>query len=115
VMGYVGIAVISLAIALDVWAALTFRRHAANIMPHRAASTLIESGPFALSRNPIYLANVMLTLGVGLALDSRWFLLGAAALILVLQRFAIMREEAHMATLFGQAWQEYTLRVRRWI
>ena len=42
------------------------------------------SGPFAHSRNPIYLANVMLTVGFGFALGSRWFLLGAVVLFFLL-------------------------------
>ena len=106
---------ISGAVLLDIWAFLTFRKHNANIMPHRAATKLLMSGPFQHSRNPIYLANVMLTAGFGFALGSRWFLFGAAALILLLQELAIKREEKHMAAIFGAQWADYTKSVRRWI
>ncbi len=115
IMPPTGYLIAGLAIALDVWTFLTFARNRANIMPNRAATTLLTSGPFSFSRNPIYLANVMLVLGVGFILGSRWFLLGAALLFLLLQQLAIKREEAHMAARFPQDWQEYTLRVRRWI
>ena len=54
-----GWAIIIAAIAIDVWAMLTFRRHEANIMPHKSATNLIMDGPIAHSRNPIYQANVM--------------------------------------------------------
>jgi len=106
---------IACAIALDIWAFLTFRANNANMMPHKAASQLLMSGPFAHSRNPIYLANVLLVAGAGFALGSRWFLLGAAVLFLLLQELAIKREEKHMAANFGAQWADYTKSVRRWI
>ena len=106
---------IACAIALDVWAFLTFRKFNANIMPNRPATKLLMNGPFAHSRNPIYLANVALTAGVGFALGSRWFLLGAAVLYFLLVELAIKREEKHMATKFGAQWTDYTKSVRRWI
>ncbi|MEL6504360.1 MAG: isoprenylcysteine carboxylmethyltransferase family protein [Pseudomonadota bacterium] len=109
-----GLLIVS-AIAIDVWTLLTFRKHRANIMPHRAATTLITTGPFAHSRNPIYLANVMLVTGFGFALGSRWFLFGAVALFFLLQQLAIVREEKHMAANFGGQWKDYTKLVRRWV
>jgi len=103
------------AIALDIWAFTTFSKHRANVMPHRGATKLLTGGPFSLSRNPIYLANIMLVTAVGFILASRWFLFGAALLFVLLHYLAIRREEKHMAAKFPVEWQEYTLRVRRWI
>ncbi|MDD9909268.1 MAG: isoprenylcysteine carboxylmethyltransferase family protein [Ahrensia sp.] len=110
-----GVLLIVCAIALDVWAFITFRRFNANIMPHRPATKLLMSGPYAHSRNPIYLANVALVTGLGFALGSRWFLLGAAVLFVLLQELAIKREERHMEAKFGDGWRDYTKSVRRWI
>ncbi|MEM1040444.1 MAG: isoprenylcysteine carboxylmethyltransferase family protein [Pseudomonadota bacterium] len=113
-MRYTGVLLIVVAIAVDVWALMTFRRHGANIMPHRAATALIMDGPFAHSRNPIYLANVLLVAGFGFALGSRWFFIGALVLFFLLQELAIKREERHMEEKFGAAWRDYTKAVRRW-
>ena len=110
-----GMMIIVLAVMLDIWTFLTFKKHGANILPNRAASSLIASGPFAHSRNPIYLANVMLVAGFGFALGSRWFLLGGAVLFFLLGELAIKREEKHMAANFPLEWEAYSLRVRRWI
>ncbi|MEL6751314.1 MAG: isoprenylcysteine carboxylmethyltransferase family protein [Pseudomonadota bacterium] len=112
---YAGLILGAIAIGIDVWALLTFRRHRANIRPDRPATALITDGPFAFSRNPIYLANVLLTAGLGLALNNRWMLLGAALLWFALLDLCIKREEEHMAAKFGAAWQKYTLKVRRWL
>lgn len=103
------------ALAIDAWALMTFRRHRANIMPHRPATALIMDGPFAHSRNPIYLANIMLTAGLGFAIGSRWFLLGAAVLFFMLTEWAVKREERHLAAAFPQLWRDYSAAVRRWI
>ncbi|MEM8750504.1 MAG: isoprenylcysteine carboxylmethyltransferase family protein [Pseudomonadota bacterium] len=110
-----GLLLIVVAIAIDVWALRTFRRHNANIMPHKAASQILMDGPFAHSRNPIYFANVMLTVGAGFLLGSRWFLIGAAVLFVLLSEFAVKREERHMAALFKDQWDDYCKSVRRWV
>lgn len=112
---YLGIALVAAGIALDVWAFITFRRHHANIRPDRAATALIMDGPFAYSRNPIYLANVLLVAGIGFATDNRWMLLGGAVLYILLQELAIKREEKHMEAQFGARWSDYTNAVRRWV
>lgn len=114
-MRWTGALLIVAAISIDVWALVTFRKHHANIMPHRAATSLITTGPFAHSRNPIYLANVILVTGFAFALGSRWFLFGAVALFFLLQQLAIVREERHMAANFPETWPDYQRLVRRWI
>ncbi len=110
-----GYIVIVLALLIDVWAIVTFRRNNANMMPHKAASQLLLTGPFAYSRNPIYFANVLLTVGFAYALGSRWFLLGALVLFVLLSEMAIKREERHMEENFGDHWRDYCKAVRRWI
>ena len=110
-----GILLIVVAIALDIWAFMTFRKHAANMAPHRAATMLLTTGPFAHSRNPIYLGNVLLVAGLGFALGSRWFIFGAVALFFLLGELVIKREEKHLEANFPQAWADYQKLVRRWI
>ena len=115
VLTWLGLSLTVAAIGIDIWAFATFRRHGANIRPDRAATALITDGPFAWSRNPIYLANVMLTAGIGLAADNMWVVLGAALLCFALWDLAISREEAHMAAKFPDQWPRYTALVRRWL
>ena len=64
---HVGEAMILAGLALDLWAMATMWRAKANILPHRAATALVTHGPFAFSRNPIYLGNTILLLGAGLS------------------------------------------------
>ncbi len=110
-----GLFLLVCAIALDVWAYTVFRKHNANMLPHKAATDLLMNGPFAHSRNPIYVANVMLTVGFGFLLGSRWYLIGGAVLFFLLGELAIKREEKHMEALFGDRWRDYCKSVRRWV
>ncbi|KPF71645.1 hypothetical protein IP69_05630 [Bosea sp. AAP35] len=99
----------------DIFAMVTMARARANILPHRAATALVESGPFAISRNPIYFGNTTMMVGAGLAFGNLWLIVtGLIAAVLVL-KLAIEREERHLEALFGPAWIAYRARVRRWI
>ncbi len=110
-----GICLACAAIALDVTAALAFRHHRTTILPHRGASSLITDGPFAKSRNPIYLANTLLVWGAGLLFGIGWLVLAGLAGAVLTQKLAIAREERHLAARFGPAWEDYRARTPRWL
>lgn len=102
-------------IILDLAAILTLKRHRTAVRPDRAAVSLVTSGPYALSRNPIYLGNTLALLGAALLLDLPWLAILVVPATVLVQRLAIEREEAHLAARFGQDWQAHAKRVRRWI
>jgi protein-S-isoprenylcysteine O-methyltransferase Ste14 len=110
-----GLCLACAALALDVTAALAFRRHRTTILPHRGASALVTDGPFAKSRNPIYLANTLLVSGLGLLFGVGWLVLAALAAAGLTQKLAIAREERHLAARFGPAWEDYAARTPRWL
>lgn len=112
---FIGLGVIASALALDVWASLTFRRAKTTILPHRGSEALVTGGPFNYSRNPIYLGNLLILGGVGLLLGSIWHIALVAPLGYAITRFAIVREEAHLKAKFPHEWAAYTSKVRRWI
>ena len=58
-----GTVLIVLGLANDVWCALTLSRHNTTILPHRAVTALVTSGPYRHSRNPIYVSELVMTLG----------------------------------------------------
>jgi protein-S-isoprenylcysteine O-methyltransferase Ste14 len=111
----IGAAAMVAGIALDVSAMVTMHRHHANIQPHRAATALVTAGPFALSRNPIYLGNTLLIAGAGLAFQALWLVPMAILGAWLVSRLAIRREEAHLAARFGGAWAVYAQRTPRWL
>jgi protein-S-isoprenylcysteine O-methyltransferase Ste14 len=104
-----------LGVALIGWAFLAFRSHKTTVLPHQRADALIASGPFAWSRNPIYLGEAVILTGLALYHGSLWHALAIPVFMLVLTKLAIEREEAHLAARFGDAWAAYRARVRRWL
>lgn len=110
-----GVGLLGVGLALDLWAMAEMRQRRANILPHRSATALVTSGPFAFSRNPIYLGNTIVLLGLAGVLGNSWLIVAAPAAALAVERLAIRREEAHLAALFGEDWLRYRGRVSRWL
>ena len=111
----VGAAVMLVGLALDGSAMLSMRRQHANMMPHRAATALVTSWPFSVSRNPIYLGNTLMLAGAAPAFANPWFAAAAALTARTVTKLAIEREEHHLAASFGAAWRSYAERVPRWL
>ncbi len=109
-----GILLAAIAFSIELSTILAFRKHKTTIMPHRAASRLITTGPFAWSRNPIYFANTMLLTGAGLVFAIGWLVLTAPCAAALTYVLAIRREEAHLAASFGKDWENYAARTARW-
>jgi protein-S-isoprenylcysteine O-methyltransferase Ste14 len=101
--------------ALMLWAALTIWRHRTTVNPYWGASALVTDGPFAFSRNPIYLADIWVYCGVTLLFGSLWPLVLAPLVWAIMRYGVIAHEEAHLRARFDAAYCEYCVRVRRWI
>ncbi|MEM9026768.1 MAG: isoprenylcysteine carboxylmethyltransferase family protein [Pseudomonadota bacterium] len=102
-------------IALMIWAFITFRRHRTTVMPHEGATTLITDGPFRRFRNPIYLADVMIMLGLAELTKNIWFVIAAAAFVPLVTWLAILPEERHLRARFGKDFEDFRAKTRRWI
>lgn len=104
------------AVVAIVYSALkAFRRAGTSVSPVKASSHLIASGPFAFTRNPLYLSNTLLMIGIGLIVGGLWFLALAIVAAFATQKLAIEPEERHLEARFGKAYRDYRKKVRRWI
>tara|TARA_R110002095_G_scaffold210706_1_gene198182 strand:- start:4511 stop:4885 length:375 start_codon:yes stop_codon:yes gene_type:complete len=112
---YAGWMAIAIGIALMLWSALEMFRYRTTINPYGKPSSLLQSGPFRFSRNPIYLADTFVYCGVGLLLNSVWPWLLLPLLIVCMQRTVIIHEEHLLLRLFGDDYRIYRRRVRRWL
>ena len=100
---------------LIVWAAMTLRRHRTTIMPHQKSEALVTDGPFAWRRNPIYLGDAMIMLGLAEATKNVWFAILVPVFMIAVTWLAILPEERHLTARFGDAYRDYMARTRRWI
>ncbi len=111
----VGWLLIGLGIAMEVLSFFAFRRHKTTIVPRNTPAAMITSGPFRISRNPIYLANCIILSGAVLVFGSViGFALVPAYMALITLRF-IRHEEAGLEAEFGAAFRQYRQRTRRWL
>ncbi len=75
----------------------------------------MTDGPFRYSRNPIYIADAVLYVGLALALDWIWAL-ALLPFVLVVVRFGVIeREERYLERQFSDEYLRYKQRVRRWL
>lgn len=91
------------------------RRAGTSQNPRKPTTALVVSGPFRISRNPLYLSLLCLYAGVALLIDSLWLLLITVPLIAVLRVAVIGPEERYLERKFGEEYRRYRSRVRRWL
>lgn len=99
---------------LLVMAAAQFRRHRTTILPRETPSSMIKTGAFGVSRNPIYLADAMMLAGAALWLDGASLVLVPVFMAIITRRF-ILGEEAAMRTVFGAEFDRWSAQVNRWV
>ncbi len=97
------------------WAAYTMHRGEASIPTNEATNNIVVGGPFQFSRNPIYLAMLLLLLSISIWANSLWFIGFAALAAWLLSWGVISREEQYLERKFGEEYTTYKARVRRWI
>lgn len=94
---------------------LTLRRRKTSPEFARAVAVLVQEGPFRLTRNPLYVALCALLAFFAALLDNLWVLLLLPVLVLALDRLVIACEEVYLRERFGDAYEGYCRKVRRWL
>jgi protein-S-isoprenylcysteine O-methyltransferase Ste14 len=110
-----GVLVILLAAGLFLFAVRTFRAAGTPVPGNRPTTTIVRTGPYRFSRNPIYLAFSLLQLGVALWLNSLWLVVTLLAAVAVMSLVVIPREERYLEARFPSEYPPYKASVRRWL
>lgn len=111
----VGILLIGAGLLILVPEALNHKKAGSNVEPWKPTTTIIDTGLYAYSRNPIYVGMAVSYLGFTIASWSLGALLLLPLCLLVIRHFVIAREEAYLEDKFGDEYLIYKSRVRRWI
>ena len=96
---------------------ISFRSARTTVNPLRpaSASTLVTSGVYRITRNPMYVGLLMVLLAWAVFLSVPWALVGPLAFVFYMARFQIEPEERALAEVFGEQYLAYKQRVRRWL
>ena len=113
--GGLGIVFCVFAVGLLAWSWLTLKRHRTDVRPWKPTKKIVTDGPYALTRNPIYLGFALMQVGIGLWSDRLAVLLMVIPAIIATNNWVIAREEAYLTRKFGEPYEKYLTQVRRWL
>ncbi len=96
---------------------IPFRRAKTTINPvnPELASSLISSGVYTISRNPMYVGFALFLLAWAVYLSSPWSAIGVFGFVLYINRFQILPEEKALKKIFNEQYANYQMKVRRWL
>ena len=111
-----GIALVAVAWIPPVWAIVLFRREGTEVSPTSPANrTLVTSGPYRFTRNPMYLGLVIVTQGIAVWVGAWPMFIAPIAVFATANWIHIPFEEDKMRRQFGATYDGYVRRVRRWV
>lgn len=110
-----GIVLVIIGIGLIVLARRAFAHFGQPTDPGHPTSKIIQTGVFALSRNPLYLATAVLLSGIALTLNLLWVLVMLLPSLILCHYILIIPEEKYLEAKFGNEYMEYKATVHRWL
>jgi len=110
-----GAAATSVAIVLFLVSVRSFRVAGTPVPGNRPTTTVVRTGPYRYSRNPIYLSFSLLQLGIAFWVNSIWLLVTLIPAVLLMSLVVIPREEAFLEARFPSEYLPYKASVRRWL
>jgi protein-S-isoprenylcysteine O-methyltransferase Ste14 len=114
-LGMLGIFIIVSAILLFLLSVKEFRAAGTSVRGTQRTTTIVRTGPYRFSRNPIYLSFVLLLIGLAIWLDNLWLLLALVPAVAFIAVVVIPREERFLKDNFPEHYSSYKTLVRRWL
>ncbi|MCK9591702.1 MAG: isoprenylcysteine carboxylmethyltransferase family protein [Methanoregula sp.] len=112
---YFGFLIIGFGLVMAFWSRSLFLKNATTLQPSEEPTSLVTSGPFRISRNPIYLGMASILLGVAVLFGTLVTLAFPIIFVMLIEFFIIPGEERKLEKIFGEPYREYKKSVRRWI
>ncbi len=109
---FVGIGVLFVAFGV-----IQFKTHKTTINPYRpeSSTTLVKTGIYSISRNPMYVGFVFLLIGTACIFSNLMSLFLIFLFVVYMNYIQIPSEEVALTTVFGDSYLDYKVRVRRWL
>ncbi len=112
---YLGFGLIIFGVIINLWTDSLFKQNQTTVKPFEMPNFFVTSGPFKLSRHPMYLGMMSILLGVAIFLGSLIAFAFPIIFLIIMERRFIPLEEKNLEKKFGNQYIDYKKRVRRWI
>ena len=109
-----GLALVVLAVWIAIWGRNALQAAGTNVSPSLPTTAIVTSGPFRFSRNPLYIALMLLYFGLTLAVNTWWGIVMLVPLLILMHRGVVLREERYLDEKFGETYRQYSSKVRRY-
>lgn len=112
---FMGILLVTSGLTLGITAFRTMRGAQTSPNPREPVTAIVTTGPFQLSRNPIYVSMTLLYSGIAVLRNALWPLLLLPFVLRLINSGVIEREEQYLERKFGAQYLVYKQRVPRWL
>ena len=112
---YLGIVLIIFGIIMNLWTDFLFKKKQTTVKPHEMPIFFITSGPFQLSRHPMYIGMLSILFGTTIFLGSLVTFIFPIIFVIITEKLFIPMEEKNLEKKFGNKYVNYKKRIRRWI
>jgi protein-S-isoprenylcysteine O-methyltransferase Ste14 len=92
-----------------------FRAAGTSVQGSKRSTVIVRTGPYRFSRNPIYLAFILLVLGLSVWLNNLWLLVTLVPPVAIIALLVIPREERFLERNLPEQYSSYKAQVRRWL
>jgi protein-S-isoprenylcysteine O-methyltransferase Ste14 len=111
---YVGYLLLITGITLNLWTDRLFKENETTVKPHLEPAAFITSGPFRVSRHPMYLGMALVLLGVAVIHGTIISFLYPVIFVMLMEALFIPVEETNLKRVFGKDYLDYQKKVRKW-
>lgn len=112
---WLGVALLLVGLGIGLWGQRTMRAAGSNVNPSEPTTAIVTGGPFRFSRNPMYVGLTLIYLGLSLAVNTGWGFIALVPLLVVMHHGVVLREERYLERKFGETYQRYRAKVRRYV
>ena len=112
---YFGLVLVLFGIIMNLWADRLFKSMGTTVKPFEMPTAFLASGPFSISRHPMYCGMAAILLGLAVLLGSAISFVFPLLFIALMEAIFIPQEERNMFERFKEGYASYRKKVRRWV
>jgi protein-S-isoprenylcysteine O-methyltransferase Ste14 len=110
-----GLLLVVLGAGILAWGRNSLVSGGTNVDPTLPTASIVTSGPYQFSRNPLYVGLTSIFVGLTLTMNTWWGIVALIPLVMVMHNAVVLREERYLAEKFGESYRQYRAKVRRYL